>query len=252
MKKFGQWLAGSVATLGPWGLFLVALGDSAFIPLPQGVDALLIAQAIAAPATAWLAAAAAVIGSLIGSLALYYIAFRGGRAMLAKRVSAKGMLRLEQLTRDYGAVVLIPPMMLPLPLPTKIFVIASGVFQMRLSQFIAATVFGRAVRYFGEAAVALKYREQTTTFLKQNVWWAVAGGVRDRAALSRDQSLDHAPRQTRFDLDQVGDPGAGDPRQLERRHDHLQADHTRADGDLVVDLARLVDERRQLALHPQR
>ena len=177
MKQFGQWLAGSVATLGPWGLFLVALGDSAFIPLPQGVDALLIAQSIAAPSTAWLAAALAVAGSLIGSLMLYYIAFRGGRAMLAKRVSEKGMERLEQLTQDYGAAVLIPPMMLPLPLPTKIFVIAGGVFQMRLSQFIAATVFGRTIRYGGEAALALKYGDETTAFLKQNVWMAVAIGV---------------------------------------------------------------------------
>ncbi len=177
MRQFGQWLASSVATLGPWGLFLVALGDSAFIPLPQGVDALLIAQAIAAPSTAWAAAALAVLGSLIGSLALYFAAYRGGRAMLAKRVSEKGMARLEELTQNYGAAVIIPPMMLPLPLPTKIFVIASGVFQMRLSQFIAATVFGRTIRYGGEAALALKYGDQTTSFLKQNLLGALGIGV---------------------------------------------------------------------------
>ena len=173
MKQFGLWLVQSAATLGPWGIFLVSLGDSAFIPMPQGVDALLIAQTIAAPSTAWLAAALAVIGSLIGSLVLYFLAYKGGRVMLAKRVSPEGMAKLERQTYDFGALVLILPMMLPLPLPTKIFVIAAGVFQMSLWRFVAATVFGRCVRYFGEAALALRYGPETTSFLKQNALAAI-------------------------------------------------------------------------------
>jgi membrane protein YqaA with SNARE-associated domain len=172
MKRFGLWLVQSVSTLGPWGIFLVSLADSAFIPLPQGVDALLIAQAIAAPPTAWIAAAMAVAGSLIGSLVLYYLAYKGGRLMLAKKVSPEGMAKLERQTEELGALVLIPPMMLPLPLPTKIFVIAAGVFQMSLWRFVAATVFGRSIRFFGEAALALRYGQETTSFLKQN---ALAG-----------------------------------------------------------------------------
>ena len=168
MKKLGSWLVQSVSALGPWGIFLVALADSAFIPLPQGVDALLIAQSIAQPSTAYAAAALAVLGSLIGSLVLYGIAYRGGRVMLAKRVSPEGMAKLERQTQEFGALVLIPPMMLPLPLPTKIFVLAAGVFQMNVWRFVAATVFGRSVRFFGEAALALRYGHDTTTFLKQN------------------------------------------------------------------------------------
>ncbi|MCB9385319.1 MAG: VTT domain-containing protein [Bryobacterales bacterium] len=168
MKKLGSWLVQSVSALGPWGIFLVALADSGFIPLPQGVDALLIAQSIAQPATAYAAAALAVLGSLIGSLVLYGIAYRGGRVMLAKRVSPEGMAKLERQTQEFGALVLIPPMMLPLPLPTKIFVLAAGVFQMNVWRFVAATVFGRSVRFFGEAALALRYGHDTTTFLKQN------------------------------------------------------------------------------------
>lgn len=175
MKKFGLWLVQSVSTLGPWGIFLVALADSAFIPIPQGVDALLIAQSIAAPSTAYPAAALAVLGSLLGSLVLYYLAYKGGRVMLAKRVSPEGMAKLEHQTQEFGALVLIPPMMLPLPLPTKIFVIAAGVFQMSLWRFVAVTLFGRSVRFFGEAALALRYGPETTTFLKQNA--LLAAGV---------------------------------------------------------------------------
>jgi membrane protein YqaA with SNARE-associated domain len=177
MKEFGNWLVGSIATLGPWGLLLVAFGDSAFVPIPQGVDALLITQVIAAPSTAWLAASIAVFGSVAGSLILYHLARRGGRAMLLKRVSPAGMDRLETLTQQYGAAAIIPPMMIPLPLPTKLFVIAAGVFQMRIVPFILAATLGRSVRYFGEAALALKYGEGTPQLLKENAWTAAGLGL---------------------------------------------------------------------------
>jgi membrane protein YqaA with SNARE-associated domain len=174
MKEFGNWLVGSIATLGPWGLLLVSFGDSAFVPIPQGVDALLITQVIAAPSTAWLAASIAVFGSVVGSLILYGIARRGGRAMLLKRVSAAG---LESLTQQYGAAAVIPPMMIPLPLPTKLFVIAAGVFQMPILPFILAATLGRGIRYFGEATLALKYGEGTPQLLKDNVWAAAGFGL---------------------------------------------------------------------------
>jgi membrane protein YqaA with SNARE-associated domain len=177
MKKFGSWLVQSVSALGPWGIFVVSLADSAFIPLPQGVDALLITQAVAFPSTAYFAAALAVLGSLIGSLILYFIAYKGGRVMLAKRVSPEGMAKLERQTQEWGALVLIPPMMLPLPLPTKIFVIAAGVFQMSLWRFLAATVFGRTVRFFGEAMLALRYGPETTTLIKRNAPAAIGVGL---------------------------------------------------------------------------
>lgn len=177
MKQLGSWLVRSVSSLGPWGIFVVSFADSALIPLPQGVDALLITQAIAVPSTAYFAAALAVLGSLAGSLILYYLAYKGGRVMLAKKVSPEGMAKLERQTQEWGALVLIPPMMLPLPLPTKIFVIAAGVFQMSVWRFVAATLFGRTVRFFGEAALALRYGPETTNLLKQNAPAAIAVGV---------------------------------------------------------------------------
>jgi membrane protein YqaA with SNARE-associated domain len=175
MRRIQEWLAGVAATLGPWGIFLVALGDSAFVPLPQGVDALLIAQAIAAPSTAYLAAGLAVIGSLAGSLILYGIARRGGRLMLQKKASSKGIAAMQRQIEKYDALVLLLPTMIPLPLPMKLFVIAAGVFQMKLTRFIAVIVFARCVRYFGEAFVALRYGEETTAFLKENT--LLAAGV---------------------------------------------------------------------------
>jgi membrane protein YqaA with SNARE-associated domain len=168
MNQLREWLAGAAATLGPWGIFLVALSDSAFIPLPQGVDALLIAQAIASPSTAYLAAGLAVVGSVIGSLILYSIARRGGRMLLEKKASSGGIARMQHQIEKYDALVLLLPTMIPLPLPMKLFVIAAGVFQMKIARFVAVIAFARVVRYFGETFIALRYGEQTTAFLKEN------------------------------------------------------------------------------------
>ena len=169
LQDLGERLVQTATAMGPPGLFLVALGDSAFVPLPQGVDALIIAQSIAAPSTAYLGAALAVLGSLVGSLILYTMARRVGRAMLEKKVKAGGIERMRRQIEKYDALVLLLPTMIPLPLPMKLFVIGAGVFQMNMARFITVIVLARCVRYFGEAFVALRYGEQTTHFLKENV-----------------------------------------------------------------------------------
>lgn len=177
LRKIGDWLAQSVVNFGPWGLFLVSFGDSAFVPLPQGVDALIIAQSIASPSTAYWGAALAVLGSLLGSLVLYWMARRGGRFMLERKVSAQGIDRMQRQIAQYDALVLLPPTMIPLPLPMKLFVIAAGVFQMKVKRFIAVIVFARSVRYFGEAHLAVRYGERTTAVLRENALLAGGGAL---------------------------------------------------------------------------
>ena len=173
MRQIGEWLAASAAVLGPGGIFLVALADNAFIPLPQGVDALLVAQAIAAPSTVYLAAGLGVIGSVIGSVILYFIARKVGHAMLSKRVSEQGMQRMQRMIEEFGAMALIPAAAIPLPLPMKPVVLAAGIFQMPLGQFCVAIAFARVIRYFGVAFLALLYGDGALTFAKEHAVAAV-------------------------------------------------------------------------------
>ncbi len=168
MGQFGERLAAVAAVLGPWGIFLVALADNAFIPFPQGVDALLVAQAIAAPSTVYLAASLGVTGSVIGSLILYSLARKAGSAMLRKRVSETGMRRIRQMIEEYGAAALIPPAAIPLPLPMKPVVLAAGIFQMPLGTFCAAIVFARVLRYFGVAYLALRFGDNALAFAEEH------------------------------------------------------------------------------------
>jgi len=55
--------------------------------------------------------------------------------------------------------------------------IAAGVFQMSLKEFVAALVFARSIRYFGEAWVAVRYGDQTVDFLKENAVVTIIGGL---------------------------------------------------------------------------
>ena len=173
LRKMGEWLAQYTADFGPWGTFFVSLSDSAFIPMPQGVDTLLVAQAIAAPDVTYFAATLAVLGSLLGSLILYALARRGGRMMLEKKISNKGFEHMRNQIEKWDALVLLFPTMIPLPLPMKLFVIAAGVFQMSVARFCAVLVFARTVRYFGIAYLALRYGDEAMTMLMENAWIGV-------------------------------------------------------------------------------
>ena len=173
LKDLAAWMT----ALGPLGIFLISLLDSVAVPMPQGVDALVVAQAIAAPETAYWGAALAVVGSAMGSLILFYMARRAGRAMLEKKASKTGIDKVHRQIDRFGALVLLVPTMVPLPLPMKLFVIAGGVFQMSVGRFLAVIVLARCVRYFGEAFVALRYGDQTADFLKEHAVASVIGAI---------------------------------------------------------------------------
>ena len=166
-------MAAAAAFLGPWGVFLIALADSAFIPMPQGVDALLLAQAIATPDHAYLAAGLGCMGSVIGSAVLYSLARRAGQAMLRKRISEHGIQRLSDLVGQWGAAALIPVSMVPLPLPMKPVVLAAGIFQMPLGWFCLAVGFSRVVRYFGVVYLGIRYGDRAMELAADHLYIVV-------------------------------------------------------------------------------
>ena len=108
-------------------------------------------------------------GSLLGSFILYSMARRGGEVMLRKKASTGGVEKIRRQVDEYGALVLVLPTMIPLPLPMKLFVIGAGVFQMKRVHFLAAVGLARCVRYFGEAFVAVRYGDQTMDLFKENI-----------------------------------------------------------------------------------
>ena len=78
-------LTGVLLGWGPQGLLLLGFLDSAGIPIVGGVDALLLAIAAEEPEKAYWAACLAALGSLAGSLLLFWIARKGGEVLLMRR-----------------------------------------------------------------------------------------------------------------------------------------------------------------------
>jgi len=157
-------------TLGPFGLFAVALLDSAFIPLPTGADALMILLTIAHPQWMILYAALATLGSAIGCVILYSISKRAGSRALRK-FSPEKQKRVKDWIDRYDMLSMLVASLMPPPFPFKLFVITAGVFRFSLMRFTIAIVVGRLFRFLLEGYFASRYGEQA----KQMAGWIGLG-----------------------------------------------------------------------------
>jgi len=90
-------------TFGAFGLFLVALLDSSFVPLPSSADALMILLSTAHPSWMLLYAFMATAGSTAGCAILYLISRRAGARAL-NRFSPAKQRRVKELIDRYDAL----------------------------------------------------------------------------------------------------------------------------------------------------
>lgn len=167
MRTFVAWVQALALGLGAPGLFLAALLDSSFISLPEVVDILLIWMTTQHKSLMVVYAAAATLGSVLGSLALYVIG-RKGDQFIAKRVSADRIERTLGAFRRFGLMTVLIPSLLPPPMPFKPFVLLAGAAGISTSRFIMAIALGRGIRYFGEGLLAVWYGDAALQFLETN------------------------------------------------------------------------------------
>ena len=160
---------------GAFGLFAIALLDSALIPLPGGPDAVMLLLSAQSPARMPLYALGATAGSVIGCVILYYISKRAGRRALEKFPPQK-QARVKELVDRYDVLSVLVASVLPPPFPFKLFVITAGVFRLSLVRFAAAVAVGRAFRFLLEGYLAVRSGEQAHEVLAQN-YPAVGLGV---------------------------------------------------------------------------
>lgn len=165
---------------GPLGAFLVATLDSAGVPLPASVDALLITVAVVNPTAVWVAVLLAVIGSFAGNLFLFSVARKGGVAFLARRtVSARGK-RLLRWFQRYGLITVFIPTLVPIaPLPLKVFVISAGALGVKTRAFLLTILAGRIPRYLAMAYLGVQLGENSMGWLRDHAWHltAIAAGL---------------------------------------------------------------------------
>jgi len=96
----------------------------------------------------WLYCLVAAVGSAIGGLLPYGLGRAGGELFLLKRIDRARFDRLRHRFQRQEFLAVMIPSMLPPPTPWKIFIFASGVFEMRVADFLLAVLAGRFVRWF--------------------------------------------------------------------------------------------------------
>jgi membrane protein YqaA with SNARE-associated domain len=160
---------------GPHGVLLLAVVDSAGIPLPGGVDALLVLLAAKYGAVAYWFAGLAVLGSMIGNGILFYLGRESGELYFARRVHKPGTKRYRAWFQHYGLITVFIPALVPIiPLPLKVFVISAGVLGLRPAAFLAVVLVARIPRYFAMTYLGSQLGLYSMTYLKSRVWHLVA------------------------------------------------------------------------------
>jgi membrane protein YqaA with SNARE-associated domain len=144
----------ALVKLGFWGAGAIAILDSSSIPVP--IDAYLAVSMWNDKRHFWLYVVLAAAGSAIGGLLPYGLGRAGGELFLLKRINRQRFEAIrDRFERQEFLAVMIPSMMPP-PAPWKVFIFASGVFEMRVVDFLLAVFAGRAVRWFVLALLVLK------------------------------------------------------------------------------------------------
>lgn len=134
---------------GALGLFVVSFAESSFFPIPP--DLILIPLSIINHRLALIYAALTTLSSVLGGLFGYYIGAKAGRPILKKLFSEERISKVKGYFDKYGGwAVAIAGLT---PIPYKIFTISSGVFRIRKSVFVNASIIGRGIRFFAEGII---------------------------------------------------------------------------------------------------
>ena len=140
---------------GPLALFLLALTEASFFPLPP--DVLLIALCLGMPKKSFRYATICLAGTLVGAALAYMLGYylwqtpSGEYTGLAQWFyanvfSVESFDEIRVLFEQYDFWIIFTAGFTPVPY--KIFTIAAGVFDLDLTMFMIASLVSRGARFF--------------------------------------------------------------------------------------------------------
>jgi membrane protein DedA with SNARE-associated domain len=132
-----------VSELGPLGVFLLMVPESACIPVPSEVTLMCAGFAVKSGLMPfWLAVLAATAGNLVGSLIAYAVGRAGSDRDLGPRTT-RALARCNRLFARYGIRAVFLARLMPL---ARTFVsLPAGYSRVALGPFTALTVAGCAI-----------------------------------------------------------------------------------------------------------
>ena len=157
----------SLLALGVPGLFLIALLDSAGIPLPGGVDVLLLLLAWQQPSQFVLIVLVAATGSTLGCLVLHRIGRTGGERAV-RRLGPEKRAWVTRKVRENDVAAMLVAVLAPPPFPTKVFMLVAGIVGMPWTRFAGAIFVGRVVRFTAEAYLAVRLGDRAFETLQRH------------------------------------------------------------------------------------
>ena len=172
LERLSQYLV----VLGVPGLFLIALLDSAAVPLVGGPDAVILLLSWRSPSNLPAIVLAASAGSLIGCLILYRIGRTAGQLVLA-RFSEEKRIRVMRLIERNATWAVFLSVTMPPPFPTKPMILAAGVFRTPLIAFGGAVFAGRLIRFSLLAWLGARFGDQAAQMIKAHYLSIIGGAV---------------------------------------------------------------------------
>jgi len=164
----------TLLALGLPGLFLFALVDSAGLPLPGGVDIVLMLLSWQQPALFVVIAFVAAAGSTVGCLVLYRVGRTGGELAL-RRLDPEKRRWVTKKILENDTLAMMVAVLAPPPLPTKVFMLVAGAVRMPVPRFVAAVFAGRMIRFGGEAYLAVRLGDRALETLQR--YYPLVGAV---------------------------------------------------------------------------
>jgi membrane protein YqaA with SNARE-associated domain len=169
LRRLYEWvLSLADSPFGVGALFLLALAESSFFPIPP--DVLLIALALGTPPASFRFAAWCTLGSVVGGVVGYYIGVMAWKVVQPMMIPAIfSQEKFDQVTGlydEWGVMIVFVAAFTPIPY--KVFTIAAGVFGLNLPAFVAASTVGRGARFFLVAALVRRYGEEARAFIDRH------------------------------------------------------------------------------------
>lgn len=173
VKRLYDWmLSWGNSRWGGLALFLFALAESSFFPIPP--DVLLIALCLGVTTRSFRYGAICLSGSIVGAMIGYAIGFfcwqntAGEYTALANWFfahvfSLESFLNVGELYDKYNFWIVFTAGFTPLPY--KIFTITGGLFHINFAMFIIASIVSRGLRFMLIAALIWKFGAPIKTFI---------------------------------------------------------------------------------------
>jgi len=175
LRRLYDWILHWAETkYGVPALFLLAMAESSFFPIPP--DVLLIPLALGARSKAIRFALVCSVASIVGGIAGYGIGYfswwSGAEAYSAVALfffnhipgfSEQVFLNIQEKYEIYNFLIVFTAGFTPIPF--KIITISAGAFSVNFPMFLLASTVSRSARFFLVALLIRKFGEPITAFI---------------------------------------------------------------------------------------